>query len=274
MATKLTPEENARNQARRKELAEIRKKQENRRKFWMIFPWILFGLAVIGLLLWHPWLCNDCTIPAPIATATEAPAVTEVPTEPAATEPAPTEPAATEPVPTEVPVVDATEEPILATCTTSFTADGNIMAPEWTTPDKATLTNGFVLTGHSVPINGYVGAELKKIQSTWVTYDVIACPGQFGVAFGYSVKIDGNTYSPGAIILLPAHATVEILDGELVVWNDLSKMHDDIETRISTEIKNGNLSIHGPLAFSFLSKEFSAYVPSELITANKVTIVK
>ncbi|MBI2465446.1 hypothetical protein HYV64_04875 [Candidatus Shapirobacteria bacterium] len=141
--------------------------------------------------------------------------------------------------------------------------------------DRLTFTNGEILTGHVAP---YEGTELDNIQHTWVDYNVEVPEGTaYAVAFGYSVKINGKEYQPGAIIMLPTDGgtvKVSILDGELVFWRDLTAMHDDISDRISTEIANGNLSIDGPLAFSFCSQEFTGYVPRELLEANKVQIVK
>lgn len=141
--------------------------------------------------------------------------------------------------------------------------------------DRLTFTNGEILTGHTAP---YAGEELTKIQTTWVEYNVEVPEGAaYAVAFAYSVKIDGKEYQPGAIIMLPTSGgivKVNLLDGELIFWRDFQAMHDDISNRISTEIANGNLSIDGPLAFSYCSQEFSGYVPRDLLDARKVTLVK
>lgn len=206
--------------------------------------------------------------PTPIDTCTETPTAMATMTE------TPVDcPETTEPTPIVTPTSTPTSEP-----TATLTANTIVNGIEYGTEfdgGRITFTNGEVLVGHTAP---YTDTELAVISGTWVSYTIEMPENScFAVAFGYSIKVDDKTYSPGALILLPTDqetVNVEILDGELVLWSSLSAMHDDIEHRISTEIKNGNLSVKGPLAFSFLSKEFSGYIPRNLLESDSVTIVR
>jgi len=142
--------------------------------------------------------------------------------------------------------------------------------------NRIAFTNGEILTGHTAP---YSDGELAMIQKTWVEYTIeMPANAAFPVAFGYSIDSEnGKIFSPGAVIMLPVDQNtikVKILDGELVLWRSLKDMHRDISDRISKEIANGNLTIGRPLAFSWVSQEFASYIPQDLLTANKVEIVK
>lgn len=169
-------------------------------------------------------------------------------------------PAATPTVATAVP----------STSSSKITVSGKSVGT--TFDNRVTSTTGEVLTGHGAP---YSGSDLTKVETTWLTFSVNPAPGEQISVFAFAVKFNGQIYDKGALFYLGCQpTTVEILNGEVVIWRDLSAMHTDISARISTEIQNGNLSISGPLAFSWLSQEFSGYIPPELIASRKVTIVK
>lgn len=94
-AAKTAAETRRQNKLAEENRAREQETNNNHSMNWL--PWVLLGLLVLGLLIWHPW-----TVPA---TTEEAPIVP--------TEAAPTEPPITS---TEAPIVaEATEAPVIST---------------------------------------------------------------------------------------------------------------------------------------------------------------
>ncbi len=219
---------------RQNKLAE-KNKRGNNVPIWVMI--LLLGLAVVsfGLLLFG----NTGIIPA-LTPSTPTLEPTEEVVEPAEITPTP------EPVDSGKIFVDGQETGVILD-------DGTVA-----------ITNGRILCNHDAP---YDTDELAIVESTWVDYQIQTQKGEFAVVFGYGIKVGDTIYSPGAIILVASNgetAEISILNGEVIIWNDISKMHSDIENRIYDEIKNGNMTIKGPLAFKYVSQEFRGYIPQEL----------
>ena len=235
---------------RQNKLAE-KNKRGNNVPIWVMI--LLLGLAVVsfGLLLFG----NTGIIPA-LTPSTPTLEPTEEVTEPA------------EITPTLEPTEEVVE-PAEITPTPEPVDSGKIFVDGQETGvilDDGTvaITNGRILCNHDAP---YDTDELAIVESTWVDYQIQTQKGEFAVVFGYGIKVGDTIYSPGAIILVASNgetAEISILNGEVIIWNDISKMHSDIENRIYDEIKNGNMTIKGPLAFKYVSQEFRGYIPQEL----------
>lgn len=211
--------------------------------------WLMLGIGVIftllsilGSNLWG-WGMTKSSTPADIDPVTEI-------------TPNPPTPLVKEPVPNVGQIfVDGQETGVILD-------DGTVA-----------ITNGRILCNHDAP---YDTDELAIVESTWVDYQIQTQKGEFAVVFGYGIKVGDTIYSPGAIILVASNgetAEISVLNGEVIIWNDISKMHSDIENRISDEIKNGNMTIKGPLAFKYVSQEFRGYIPQELFDTRQIEIV-
>ena len=251
---------------RQNKLAE-KNKRGNNVPIWVMI--LLLGLAVVsfGLLLFG----NTGIIPA-LTPSTPTLEPTEEATEPAEITPT-LEPTEEVTEPAEItPTLEPTEEvvePAEITPTPEPVDSGKIFVDGQETGvilDDGTvaITNGRILCNHDAP---YDTDELAIVKSTWVDYQIQTQKGEFAVVFGYGIKVGDTIYSPGAIILVASNgetAEISILNGEVIIWNDISKMHSDIENRIYDEIKNGNMTIKGPLAFKYVSQEFRGYIPQEL----------
>jgi len=141
--------------------------------------------------------------------------------------------------------------------------------------DRLYWSAGWQLFDHAPP---YSEKEMAKIEKTWFNLKVVSSTEAAATSyFGYSIKLDSEMYTPGALFLLSkGEKTVEskkVNNFEVVIWKDYDTMMAEVEGRIVTEIQNGNLSIKRPLAFKYCSQEFVSFVPKELIEARKVKSV-
>jgi len=231
--------------------AKEQKTNSSRNLGWL--PWVLLGLFILGMLLWHPW-----TVPtAPTATETPVVSSTEVPIV-VATE----APKATEVVTTEVPVV-ATEAPVVETpivaCETIEVSKDNGVTWEnaglsletesvYDIGKRVTFTNRSVLVPNKAYNEELSDLELQTVENTWLDVRFNACDTE-AVVFSHGFEMNNTIFNGGVLFNLKGEQQIRIRNGEVVLWYDIPHRDKDLG-RIIDQIKVGNFDIHGPLALA------------------------
>lgn len=224
-----------------REAAARREETNNNHSVMSWLPWVLLGLFILGMLIWHPWTGT----PAPTATA-EAPALV---------------------------AVSCDTPSIKAGLTAADVEFGEYL--DTNLGRRMTFTSRRLIVPAKAWNEVLTADELLAVETTWQSVRVCIPEGTFGRIFAGGFEQGTNRYENGVLMTLnPGLYEFKMRNGEVVIWypNQENFANSDL-IRIGTQIIHGNFDIHAQLAFFATTADLLPQMPADLVKQNNVQIV-